>query len=207
MRNPHVAAIPLVQPERLDDIDVRYEYTGHYSFAIANPEALDAIADHAPNGILEVCAGGGYWAALLRAHGVPRVEAFDSHPTPPPAQPAFGTLIPDCYSQFICHSWGGVRAATADIAASYPELALMLCWPPEQDRAARIALDRYEGDTVIYVGELPEDVLHRQPHMADPLFFRELRCGWHQVERVTIPQWEVPADGEHDSLTIWRRGQ
>lgn len=205
MRNLNVAAIPLVSPQRLDDMDVRWEYTGHYSFAIPSAEALDAIADVSPNGVVEEAAGGGYWAALLRARGVPRVEAYDSHPVAPPAQPAFGTLIPSEYNQFIAHSWGEVRAGSAGACAAHPNLSLMLCWPPETSRAALIALDSYEGDTLIYVGELPEAVDGRQPHMAEALFFHRLRSTWRQVDRVAIPQWEVPDDGEHDSLTVWKR--
>jgi hypothetical protein len=205
VRNLDVAAVRLVQPERLDDMDVRWEYTGHFSFAIPTGEALDVIADVSPTGVIEEAAGGGYWATLLRARGVPRVHAFDSHPLASPVQPAFATRIPNEYNQFISHSWGGVGLGIAGASAAHPDLTLMLCWPPERDHTALMALDSYEGDTLVYVGELPEDVDDRQPHMADPLFFRRLRLGWRQIGRVEIPQWQVPADGEHDSLTVWKR--
>jgi hypothetical protein len=205
MLNLTARAVPLVRPRRLDDVDARWEYTAHYSFAIPTPDLLDAIADHAPHGVIEEAAGGGYLAALLRAHGVPRVRAFDLKPTPPPAQPAFGTLIPGEYNQHIAHSWGDVHAGGAGQSALFPELTLLLCWPPEASPAALDSLAAYQGDTVALVAELPEDVDGRQPHTAEPLFFRHLRAGFALVERVAIPQWEAPGDGEHDTLTVWRR--
>ena len=46
-------------------------------FGVPGEEALEACARYAP--LVEVGAGTGYWAAVLRARGV-EVEAFDLHP-------------------------------------------------------------------------------------------------------------------------------
>ncbi len=191
---------PLVQPVRLGDMGVRYAYTGRYSFAILTGEALSAIADVSPVGAVEECAGGGYLAGLLRGRGV-YVEAFDVAPAPHP-EPSRRGEPP--YNAFIDTSWGGVRQAPAGVSASYPELTLVLCWPPEQDPAARIAVESYRGGTLVYIGELLSDGLGRSPHMADEEFFALLRSEWTMVREVAIPQWRVP-EPEHDTLSIWRR--
>eukprot|EP00271_Cylindrocystis_brebissonii_P019739 TRINITY_DN6186_c0_g1_i1.p1 TRINITY_DN6186_c0_g1~~TRINITY_DN6186_c0_g1_i1.p1 ORF type:complete len:542 (-),score=66.17 TRINITY_DN6186_c0_g1_i1:227-1852(-) len=50
-----------------------------YSWAVPTEEALAAIAAAAPNGLVEMGAGTGYWAMLLRQRGV-AVAAYDRRP-------------------------------------------------------------------------------------------------------------------------------
>jgi hypothetical protein len=76
--------VPLVAPADLADDDVRMEYVARYAFGVPTEEALAAIAAVSPRGVVEIGAGSGYWAALLRDRGV-RVEAYDIAPEPPPA--------------------------------------------------------------------------------------------------------------------------
>jgi hypothetical protein len=68
-----------------------------YSWAVPTDEAIAAIANASPFGVVEVGAGTGYWAMLLRHRGVD-VLAYDRTPVagqlwdrwppePPPAAP------------------------------------------------------------------------------------------------------------------------
>eukprot|EP00897_Mesotaenium_endlicherianum_P009382 jgi/Mesen1/8472/ME000478S07970 len=50
-----------------------------YSWAVPTGEAIDAIVKSAPGGVLEIGAGTGYWAHLLRQRGV-QVAAYDLQP-------------------------------------------------------------------------------------------------------------------------------
>lgn len=192
---------PLVIPTDLYDREARRRYVREYAWAIPSEEALAAIAEVSRAGVVEVGAGGGYWAQLLRERGV-RVEAFDLEPIPgsdlPPATPDT--------NEFIARTWGGVRKAPASIAGDYPGCTLMLCWPKYEDSMAREALESYRGDTLVFIGELTNS-WNGTPNVADDEFFELLRSEWEMVREVAIPQWGVPYDGMEDTLSIWRRRQ
>lgn len=162
----------------------RGKLTSKYSWAIPNEEALSAIARYAP--ILEIGAGTGYWAHLLRQMGVD-VVALDSHP------PREDTDH-NSYHPFKA-TWTHVRKPFGPGLSVYHKHALFLCWPPYATSMARRWLLRYPGDTVIYIGEGPSGC------NADDSFFFHLERLFEQVEEVTIPQWP----GLHDRMTIWRR--
>eukprot|EP00976_Prorocentrum_cordatum_P091331 1188484-Prorocentrum_minimum.AAC.2 len=51
-----------------------------YSWGVPSTEALEEVAHHSANGVVEMGAGTGYWAWLLRNMGV-AVSAYDIHPT------------------------------------------------------------------------------------------------------------------------------
>lgn len=155
-----------------------------YSWAIPNEEALQTIARYAP--ILEIGAGTGYWAYLLRQMGV-EVAALDLNP---PREDS------DCNPHHPFQStWTHVRKPFGPGLAVYHKHALFLCWPPYDSPMARRWLLRYPGDTVIYVGEW------RGGCTADDDFFFHLERLFEPIEYVSIPQWP----GLHDSLSIWRR--
>ncbi|EIE18633.1 Clavaminate synthase-like protein [Coccomyxa subellipsoidea C-169] len=74
-----------------------------YAYAPSTREALDALAERAP--LVEVGAGLGYWAAALRAGGVP-VLALDSHPPGGAASNSYHGRIPS----FTKVAQGGPKA-------------------------------------------------------------------------------------------------
>lgn len=163
-----------------------------YAWAIPTDEALDAIARHAPRGVIEIGAGTGYWASLLRGRGVD-VVAFDMAPlaragTRPSVRNAYhGDALP----------WTDVEMGTEHILMGdlYHERALFLCWPPYDDEMAANALRFYRGDTLIYVGE-PDGGC-----TGDEAFHEAVAAGWTEVASVALPQF----NGIHDGLTIYER--
>ena len=77
------------------------------------------------------------------------------------------------------------------------------------------ALERFDGDAVLYVGEAPLYSPSINIHgeaigstrssprgaTAGPAFHAALHKEWRQVESVPLPNWP----GASDSLTVWRR--
>lgn len=148
-----------------------------FAWAIPNPEAIEAIREHAPR-IVEIGAGTGYWAYLLNKAGCD-IVAFDS------------------YDGFCNHGyWFDVRKGEGvQCLNGYHDRALMLCWPPYSNPMAYEYLSAYQGDTLVYIGEGAEGCT------GDRDFHQLLDQAWEPVEKVDIPRWY----GIHDSLTIYRR--
>jgi len=164
--------------------DRRVACVRRYAFGVPNGAALAAIERCAP--IVELGAGTGYWAYLLRNRGV-EVVAFD---LAPPDQ------APNAY-RFEPRTWTEVKTGGVEILDQYPDPTLLLCWPGYKDAFADEALRAYSGQVLIYIGEPAGG------HTANPAFFERLRNEWVLSEQVAIPQWP----GAHDALSIFHRGQ
>jgi hypothetical protein len=182
----------------------------HFAWAVPNDDALAAVAKHSPNGVVEIGAGGGYWAGMLRACGVD-VVAYD--PAPPKDGPTKWHSKPG--------GWSDVDRGDHRTAARHPGRTLLLVWPSCEEAWAGEAVRRYHksgGDTVIYVGEGPggctgDDTLHRllgadDGYCTHHLFTSEdcdcvtrVEPLFSELDDVTIPQWF----GIHDHLTVYRR--
>ncbi|MET0133257.1 MAG: hypothetical protein ABW215_06655 [Kibdelosporangium sp.] len=178
--------LPVSEPlARVLDLDGRRrELASRFSWAVPTEAALGLIGDHGP--ILEVGAGTGYWAALLRDRGV------DVHPTD--AEP------PDrgdnAYHQ-AGRAWLDVERSTAVAAVrAWPGRTLLICWPPpDDDDAGYVALRAYSGDTVLYVGG------DAQGPTGTARLHRELELNWTVTDELAVPFWpDIP-----DRLTVWRR--
>ncbi len=162
--------------------EIRNPLIRKYSWAIPNKEALETIKSYAP--IIELGAGGGYWARLLESLGTDTIVADDST--------KFNT------------KWGRIKFWKAPqigderLLDQYPERTLFLCWPDAKSKMASRALARYRGTYVIYVGfpMLPEI-----KYMGDPQFYEMLNSKFKIVKTVTIPQWP----GNKDRLFIFER--
>jgi hypothetical protein len=175
--------LPVPEPvARVLDLDGRRrELAARFSWAIPTEAALGLVGDHGP--LLEVGAGTGYWAALLRARGID-VQATD-------LEPAGSTYHRD--SQV----WTEVtRSSAVEAVRAWPDRTLFLCWPPPDDDAAGYAAVRaYAGDTVVYVGggaDGPTGTARLQ---------RELDLNWTVTDELALPSWP----GIPDRLTVWRR--
>jgi hypothetical protein len=141
-----------------------------YAWAIPDERALRACAMFSP--LVEMGAGAGYWARLLRDMGC-EVHPFDcdvgdaARAAGVPAQP-----------------WTVVEKGGVEQLARYPEATLLILYPDdlggrreeEGDRSdcddgsefldggvlSVTALEQYKGDTVIHVGEWVRLDIHRR---------------------------------------------
>lgn len=156
-----------------------------YGFAIPNQAAIDTIAKYGP--VVEMGAGTGYWAWLLRRAGVD-VLAYDKYPVEGGANSYFKTETHTTVLE-------GDEDQLTELALYGDKRSLLLCWPPYDNNMAAKTLSLFEGSVFVYVGESCGGCT------ADDAFFQQLEADWFEVERVDIPQWE----GIHDYLWVYRR--
>ena len=172
-----------------------------YAYALPDEALIRRIAEDAP--IVEVGAGLGYWAWLLRQAGA-EVRATDVRP---PAQyydmrgrlaftPGRRPGRPNDWFESR-PAWTLVEEAdAASAAAAAPETAaLLLVWPPYNDPMAAAALRAFRGAVVWYVGE------GRGGACADAAFFDELEHAWEQDDLHAL----IRFPGMHDWAHRWRR--
>jgi len=151
-----------------------------YSYALPDEDLIRRIAEDAP--IVEVGAGLGYWAWLLRQAGA-EVRATDVRP---PAQyfDARGRLCPTPGRRrgrpnkwFEPRpAWTFVGEADAAAAAAPETAALLIVWPPYNEPMAAAALRAFRGAVLWYVGE------GRGGACADDAFFDALEEDWEPDE-------------------------
>lgn len=178
----------------------REELCRRYAWAVPDEAALNAIAALGMP-VVEIGAGLGYWRSLLEGMDV-EGNAFDREPG----------------DNHWCKGTPFTQVHCGDHRALFPikdeNHALMLCWPPMSEMAAK-CVETFKGNTVIYIGE---DI---GGCTADGKFF-ELLTGetpgdvdadgdwqdgqkvavpWEETASIDIPQWR----GLHDYLRIWRR--
>jgi hypothetical protein len=154
----------------------RMLFIRRYAFAVPTPASIDRIGNFAEGGpILELGAGRGLWAHLLRAAGQP-VIATD------PWRNA--------------EQWTDVACADAIVALErQPADVLMFIWPSLGRPWAADALRRFEGRQVMYIGE------GRGGCTADDAFHDFLAVEFTEVATFDIPQWL----GVHDRLHFYER--
>lgn len=180
--------------------DERFDLKRKYAWAVPDDAALDVIAKHSPAGVVEIGAGGGYWAKMLRDRGVD-VVAYDPDPRAENSKWASGT------------PWTEVLVGDHTAVIGHPERTLLTVWPSYSEPWTSDMLDLYAGQTVIYVGEGSSGCT------GDERFHALLGDGycWHddgedcdcckdgpsyrEVESVDIPQWW----GLHDRLRVYER--
>jgi hypothetical protein len=150
----------------------------HYAWAVPTESALAEIRAYSPRGIVEIGAGGGYWAMLLRERGVD-VVAYD----PDPAGP-------NTWHDGRC--WSAVLAGDHTAVVEHPERTLMLCWPEQHAKWSAEAVELYAGATVVYVGE-DADGITGCARMHDLL-----ESKFTEVSAVALPQWV----GTFDQLSV-----
>lgn len=176
--------------EAAESVDFRWSHRGvlveRYAWAIPNDEALLTLARYGP--LVEIGAGTGYWASLLRERGVD-ILAYDKRPLT-----RENHKNPYFYGS---SQWTTVRKGTKAKAAKYHERTLFLCWPPYNSTMASDTLQTYQdagGQTVVYVGEW-------EGCTGDALFHEMLMEGWEEIERVRLPRWP----DIRDSLWVFRK--
>jgi hypothetical protein len=152
--------------------------THYYGWPIPTEEAIMKAVDLAP--IVEVGAGGGYWASLIReADG--DVIAYD--------------IATAGKSDYSWKAWTEVEQGDEYKASDHPDRTLFMSWPLGSNLFAEWVLEAYNGDDVIYVGE------HEGGSCATTGFFAMLQRDFNLVEEVDIPRYF----GYHDYMSIWSR--
>jgi hypothetical protein len=176
--------------EELKEINAWIEgYTGKYAWAIPSEDALTEIARYSP--LVEIGAGTGYWAWLLRQLGVD-ILAFDKFP---PSQN--GTNKSEFHPD--TDTWTEVLEGDESVLDSIIGRALFLCWPPRNHPMAFESLTRFQGNTVLFVGE---DWPSRTT--GDEAFFRLLERDWDledHCSKAWVPNWP----GREDFLWVYHR--
>jgi hypothetical protein len=167
--------------------NVRHRLVAKYAWAIPNEEALETIAKYGP--IVEIGAGNGYWAFLLRSMGV-EVKAFDLQ-----TNLKANRFFEPTRDRDEPKHWTKVEQGGSEKAQQYSDHSLFLCWPPYGDEMAVNTLKAYSGDTLIYVGE------GYYGCTADKSFFEYLEEDWERIEFVSIPTWAIVGD----CLSVYRR--
>lgn len=188
----------------------RQRLVRRYAYAVPTDEALDAIVDASPEGLVEIGAGTGYWARLLQERGVD-VVAYDRWP------PTSGG------NRFVdAATWFPVGQGDERVVARHADRTLLLVWPTWDELWARDCVDRFHdagGTTLVFVGEGPggctgDSTLHARlgtygACLACTLGVLDAPCvcgvdvQWQLVRRVTIPGWaEVD-----DACSVYTRAE
>ena len=159
-----------------------------YAHAIPDEDALETLAELAP--LVELGAGTGYWAWLLRARGVD-ILAFDACP---PIDAGHNNLYHRS-ADAVGTCWTTVLPGEPELAAAFPERTLFFCWPPDTGMAEQ-ALQHYAGRRLALIGTRGSSM-----ETATPAFYATLREQFALQAIVPIPQWH----GIDDRLTVWVR--
>lgn len=178
----------------------RRETKLYFAWAVPSEAALEAIAEHSPNGVVEIGAGAGYWAAMLRERGVD-VIAYD--PAPPGHESEWHSG----------QAWSEVELGDHQAVSKHPDRTLLLVWPSYSQSWTDEVVELYEGDTIVYVGEGPHgctgtDRMHQLLGHADMCWcIGECECPpapeplFAEHADVVIPRWS----GLNDRMSIYKR--
>lgn len=164
----------------------RYHFVKHVSWAIPCREAIEAIVvscwrESPPADIIDVCAGTGFWAALLHSVGID-VVAYD---LTPPISRKFD------FPRARVNEMDGAVALTL-----FPQRDVFMSWPPyNESLAERIALLMSQGRRLYYIGECEGGCT------GTDKFFDVLSEDFEEIQDVCIPQFE----GLHDRLFIFEK--
>lgn len=167
--NPYAELAEILRKESVRaQLQLRKKLIWAYSWAIPSNKAIVAMTRHSP--ILELGAGTGYWAWLLRQAGA-NVAAFDRDPAQPPR-------------------WTEVSSGDESVVSGFPNHALLLCWPPLESSMAERALVAFRGSVVLYVGEW-------RGRTGDAEFHKRLDSDWRKIEEIELPVWPGFQDKLH----------
>lgn len=151
----------------------RHSYLSSFGCAAWTESGLQAVKFWAPRGVVELGAGAGQWAAALRVRGVDVLAYDDMSSLPDPARDRakFAPASSNAATASTSSWWSGKTSPTREpppFPTANPQVergneevllrsgvyrrALLLVYPPPGPMAAS-CLEKYSGDTVIFVGE------------------------------------------------------
>ena len=148
-----------------------------YAWAITDPTAIKEIVKVSKDiGIVEIGAGGGYWASILASYGV-NVAAYD------------------IWKDENVGFYHPVGKAGEKAILKHQDRALFLCWPPYATLMAYNSVVKYKGNTIIYIGE------DKGGCNADDKFFDYVSNKFKLDSIIHMAKW----DSLYDNLYIYRR--
>ena len=173
----------------------RMSFVERFSWAVPSREAIAEIIRFAAGDlILEVCAGRGLWARLIEGAGG-RIIATDEEPGWESRTEGRSPTIPTAIAEARrCFTDVEPLDAVAAVRAHPEARVLMMVWPPYDDPMDFEVLDAFDGDRLIYVGELGDCT-------GSAAGAARIEAEWEEEQQIWIPQWP----GCHDSMTLWRR--
>ena len=139
---------------------IRHRFAINFAWAIPNRDAIESIyIACGRNKILEICAGNGLWAALLRLRGckIIATDTFSSH----------GVIEENNFMQVE-------KLSAEESVKKYKFPVLMICMPPFDDEFANDALIAFKGNILIYIGNET-----RRKSTATDSFYDSLEKGWN----------------------------
>ena len=158
--------------------DRRKAFVASYAWAVPTREAIERIRDAlGERDVLEVCAGNGLWASLLADAGL-CVTATDW------SQPGLASYVPVATME------------ASEAVRAHPHCQVLLfCWPPFRDECAFRALRSFEGDHIVYIGDVR--------FTAEARFHGLLASSWTLLDQIPLPSWP----GTSDCVSVYgRRG-
>lgn len=174
--NPYLAIF-----QKTDDNDwtERRWMTKKFSWAVPSEAALDVISKY--GSMVEIGAGTGYWAKLLKERGV-NILPFEKY---------FYEDNPYGHTE----EWTEVCEGDESILDKFHKsVNLFLCWPPAGESMAYDCVVNFKGEYIMYIGEI-------YGCTADDDFHCEIYDNWEEVEHCDIPNWH----GASDALYVYKR--
>ncbi len=177
----------------------RFAMCGRYSWSVPTQQAIDLLVRLSP--LVEIGAGTGYWAWMIRAAGG-NIIAYDANPPGQSGENTWHTEAPTCYTH--------VERGSIEVLPRHNHRTLLLCWPPYSnqsrpdtlaDKKAHLrkcmgyqALRQWRGERVVYVGEWRCCTAGWAFHDLLEHRYREIAC-------VPLPAWP----GIVDKLSVHER--
>lgn len=171
----------------LDAFRDRFTLTEQYAWTITAPDTVTFVAQHLGPRAFDPLAGTGYWAALLRRHGVD-IIASDLNPPQPDERNMY-------HRTGVQHV--DVRAVEAIDACRRFGVgrSLLLSWPPYDHPIGAAIVRAFTGDRLVYIGEMDGGCC------GDDDLFELLREDWVVVDEHRPIQFH----GMHDWVTAYQR--
>lgn len=155
-----------------------FDLERRYAYAVPNNEALATLLALGP--LVEIGAGGGYWARLL-IDRCGDVIAYDRTP------------LDDIWAN-IAPPWSPVLPGGIEAARAHPDRALFVCWPPRPNGLMVDLLRSAPQTTLALIADGRNSLIEDQ-------MYDLLEAEWTMTSSASIPRWGIRAD----RLMLWSR--
>lgn len=182
MHLPYPAEADVPANMFIDHLHMRAKMCARYAYTITAPDTVAFVAKACGKAAVDPLAGSGYWGHLLTTHGGVDVLSAD-------LDPPLGTHTPVRTG----HAPDTVRAAHGS------GRTLLLAWPPWADPVGADILDAYDGNRVVYLGDLGSGDLGGV--CGDANLRMLLKHRWRQVAQHHPPRWY----GHEDVVAVFER--